>query len=126
MKLGLKHRATALLMGVLATAAGAADDTHAERAVLDSGRASAHASGSAAHGIAASGQATSAIMAVPLSVGGAVLGTLGDASTGAAQASMNAAKRPVGAPLELTEEVITIMPPNQALQTPTPTPTAPR
>lgn len=107
-----------------AGSAVAADDTHAGRAATDSGRASAHASGSAAHGIAASGQATSAVVAVPLSVGGAVMGTLGDASTGAAQASLKAARRPAGAPLELTDETLTIMPPNQALNMPA-TPPAP-
>lgn len=92
------------------------DNTHLGRAITDSGQASAATSGSAAHSIAASGQVTSAAVAVPLSVGGAVLGSAGVVSVGAAGESMKAATAPIGTPLVVTDEVITIMPPNEALK----------
>lgn len=87
----------------------AADNTHAAQAVKDGVTASGKASTSAAHSIVASGQVTSAVAAVPLSVGGAV-------STGAARSSMKAATAPIGTPLEVTDESITTMPPNEALK----------
>jgi hypothetical protein len=71
---------------------------------------------SAAHAIVASGQVTSAASSVPLSVGGAVLGSAGAVSTGAAKDSLKAATSPIGKPLEVTEEAITTMPPNEALR----------
>lgn len=102
----------------LAAAGGvmAQNKTHAGQAVNDAARASGHASGSAAHSIAASGQVTSAVMAVPLSVGGVVLGSVGAASAGSARESMRAANAPIGTPLNVTDEVISVMPPNQALK----------
>ncbi len=95
----------------------AADKTPVEQAVQESAQASGNASASAAHSIVASGQVTSAATAVPLSVGGAVLGSAGAVSVGAAYDSMNAATAPIGAPLEVTDESITTMPPNEALKT---------
>ena len=100
----------------LSCSAHAADDTHAGRATHLSGQASIAASGSAAHSIAASGQVTSAVSALPLSVGGAVLGSAGAVSAEAARDSMKAATAPIGTPLEITDEAITIMPPNEALK----------
>lgn len=94
----------------------AGDNTHAGQAVQESVQASGNASGSAAHSIAASGQVTSAASAVPLSVGGAVLGSAGALSAGAAHESMKAATAPIGTPLEVTDESITTMPPNEALK----------
>jgi hypothetical protein len=95
----------------------AGDNTHAEQAVQESAQASGNASASAAHSIVASGQVTSAASAVPLSVGGAVLGSAGAVSAGAAHDSMKAATAPIGTPLEVTDESITTMPPNEALKT---------
>lgn len=89
---------------------------HAGQAVQESAQASGHASASAAHSIVASGQVTSAASAVPLSVGGAVLGSAGAVSAGAAHDSMKAATAPIGTPLEVTDESITTMPPNEALK----------
>lgn len=100
----------------IVSGAVAADNTHAGQAVTAAGNASGNASASAGHSIAASGQATSAISAVPLSVGGAVLGSAGAISTNAAQGSMRGASAPIGAPLEVTNDVITVMPPNEALK----------
>lgn len=94
----------------------AGDDTHAGQAVSNAGQASGHASASAAHSIAASGQVTSAASAMPLAIGGAVLGSAGAASAGAARDSMKAATAPIGTPLEITDEAITTMPPNEALK----------
>jgi len=98
----------------------AQNDTHAGRAVKEAVQASGHASASAAHSIVASGQVTSAVVAVPLSVGGAVLGSAGAASAAAARDSAKAATAPIGTPLEVTDEAITVMPPNEALKPQTP------
>lgn len=92
------------------------DNTHTGRAVNEAARSSGHASASAAHSVAASGQVTSAVSAVPLSVGGAVLGAAGAVSAGAARDSMRAATAPIGTPLEIADETITVMPPDQALK----------
>lgn len=105
------------LAAIISLPAYAADDTHAGRAATLSGQSSAAASGSAAHSIAASGQVTSAASAAPLSLGGAVLGSTGAVSAQAAHDSMKAATAPIGTPLNITDEVITIMPPNEALKT---------
>lgn len=104
----------ALVLGLATSgAAGAADDTHASHAAQASG----HASASAGHSIAASGQVTSAVSAVPLSAGGAALTSGGAVSMGAAHGSAHAAaSRPTGTPLEITDETITVMPPDEALK----------
>lgn len=94
----------------------AGDDTHGGQAVSNAVQASGHASASAAHSVAASGQVTSAASAMPLSIGGAVLISGGVASVGAAHGSMKAATSPVGKPLKITDESITVTPPNEALK----------
>lgn len=87
--------------------------TQSEQAVRQGGRASGHASGSAAHAIAASGQATSAIAAIPLASGGVVSAASGAGSTAVAKDSARAANQP----LEIADETITAMPPpDQALK----------
>ena len=91
-------------------------ESYSGQAVLESVQASGHVSASAVYGMVASGQATSAAMAVPLAVGGAVLGSAGAMSTAAAWDSVRAATAPIGTPLVVTEEVMTIVPPNAALQ----------
>ena len=108
-----------LLMLMLASipAFASGDDTHAGRSLNLSGQASAAGSGSAAHAIAASGQVTSAASALPLSVGGAVLGSAGAVSAHAAGESARAASAPIGKPLPITNENITIMPPDKMLKT---------
>lgn len=105
------------LAALASSTAYAEEDTHAGRAITYSGQASAATSGSAAHSIAASGQVTSAASAIPLSVGGAVLGSAGAVSAQAAHDSMKAATAPIGTPLNITDEAITTMPPNEALKT---------
>ncbi|MCX7193297.1 MAG: hypothetical protein NTY60_06715 [Proteobacteria bacterium] len=98
------------------SAAFAADQTLSGQAVGNSAQASAHASASAGHAIAASGQATLGVSAIPLAIGGVVSGTAGAVSSQAARGSATAATRPIGAPLDITDETITIMPPDEALK----------
>lgn len=104
-------------LSVLYTSSFAAgNDTHAGQALTLSGKASAATSGSAAHSIAASGQVTIGASAIPLSIGGMALGSTGAISAGAAKNSMKAATAPIGTPLEISDEAITAMPPNEALK----------
>ena len=108
--------AVAGMIGGAGCSALADETTVSGRMVQDSVQASAHAGASAAHGIMASGRAVSAVVAVPLSVSGAVLESAGKVSTTAARDLMRAANAPIGTPLEVTDEVITVMPPNEALK----------
>lgn len=109
---------SALCIGLACTALIArAQDTHSGRAVQASGQAASNIGTSAAHGVAASGQAASGIAAVPLSAAGVVSGVAGAASMDAAGASANAASAPLGTtPLPVTNETITVIPPNEALK----------
>lgn len=105
-----------LALGGLALSGAAQADpaTESAQAVRQGVTASGAASGSAAHAIAASGQTTSAVAAVPLASGGAVSAASGAGSTSAARASARAA----GQPLEIGDEAITAMPPpDEALKT---------
>ena len=92
---------------------------NAAQAVDNGVKGSGHASARAAHSIAASGQVTSGMMAVPLLASGAVAGSAGGASANAGATSLNAASMPIGTPLVVTDESITVMPPNQALKSKT-------
>lgn len=94
----------------LASTGCAAQSSNASMALRQSAQASVSASSGAAHALAASGQAALAVSAVPLAVGGTVLSGLGSASGSAAKASMKAASLPV------TEQTITVVPPNKALE----------
>lgn len=94
----------------------AGENTDAGEALKNSAQASGNASAGAAHTIAASGQVTSAAMVIPLSVGGAVLGSTGAVSAGSAHESRKGAISPIGMPLEITDEAIVTTPPNEALK----------
>lgn len=94
----------------------AQSENNARQAINESGQASRHASASAGHGIFASGQVTSAAFAMPLMVGGAVLGSAAVVSAGAGAMAMTAANAPIGQPLSVSDRVITTMPPNEALK----------
>ena len=86
-----------------------AGSTHSGQALKDSGNASYHASKSAAHAIVASGQVVSAAAAVPFAVGG----SLGAVSNEIANDLLDAAT----APLEITDQTVTVgPPPGEALQ----------
>ena len=106
----------AFIVAAMTGSAFADDNTHAGRAVTEALQSSGHASTSVAHAIAASGQVTSAVMAVPFSVGGAVFGLVGAVSAGAAHDLMRAATAPIGTPLAVTDEVISVILPNEALR----------
>lgn len=109
-----------LLMLLLSCSPAAWCATHSGQASGNALESGSHASASAAHSIAASGQVTSAASAIPLAIGGVVSGTAGALSGQAAQGSSKAATAPIGTPLEITDEAITIMPPNEALKKPAP------
>lgn len=114
----LKRTITLFVVSMLGLTGAFAQSGNARKAVNESGQASGHAAASAGHGILASGQVTSAAIAVPLSVGGAVLGAAASIATGAADSAMNAANAPIGQPLPVTDRVITTMPPSEALNKP--------
>lgn len=100
------------MFSVLISANSFAGKTHSGQAVAEAGKASSHAVGSVAHGTIASGQAASAAAAVPLAVAGAA----GAVSAKISKDLMDAAKAPVGAPLEISDESVTAgPPPNEAL-----------
>jgi hypothetical protein len=107
---------TALLLAMSAqaedTKPAKQPNTHAGRAVDHAAKSFSHASGSAAHSIAASAQVTSAASAIPLSIGASV----GAVSGQMAKESMKAATAPIGTPLEVTDEALTSVPPNEALK----------
>ncbi|WP_321417820.1 hypothetical protein [uncultured Desulfobacter sp.] len=91
-----------------------AGDTHSGQAVGESAQTGSHASASAAHGIVASGQVTSAASAVPLAIGGSAAVV----TTEIAKDLMDAATAPIGTPLEMTDESVTAGPPPNAALAP--------
>ena len=109
---------TVSVVFLLSSLAYAADSgsTHASQAATDSAAASGHASAGMSHGVVASGQVASAIASVPLLSGAVVLGSVGAVSAGVGRDSLRASAIPVGTPLEVTNEIITVMPPNEALK----------
>ncbi|MBF0214679.1 MAG: hypothetical protein HQM00_14145 [Magnetococcales bacterium] len=108
-----------VLGSVFSGMAWAGEESHSGQALQDAGQASGFASRALMHGIVSAGQATSAVTAVPLSVGGLVSGAAGAASATIAADSQQAASAPVdAAPLPVTEEVITILAPDEALKAP--------
>ena len=107
---------------VASQAAFAEDQTHSGQAVTNAVQSGSHASASAGHSIAASGQVTSGVSAIPLAIGGVVSGTAGALSAQAAHGSAKAATAPIGTPLDITDETITVMPPDEALKNDKPAP----
>lgn len=103
----------AMLFGIGCCNMAAADSSLSGQAIRNASGASLNASASVAHAIAASGQATLAVSAIPFAIGGSV----GAVSGQIAKDSMKAANTPIGAPLAVTDEVLTIAPPNEALKT---------
>jgi hypothetical protein len=101
-----------------APAAFAADQTNSGQASANAIQSGSHASASAGHSIAASGQVTSAASAIPLAIGGVVSGAAGIVFGQAARSSAQAATSPIGTPLEITDEAVTAMPPDEALKKP--------
>jgi hypothetical protein len=91
-------------------------NVNADIAVRQASQASVMASASAAHALLASGQASFAVSAVPLraSQGMALSGAV--VSGAAARASINAANAPGWGPLPVTDQTVTVMPPDAALK----------
>ncbi len=81
---------------------------------------SSRVSASLSNSIAASGQVVSAISSIPFAIGGLVSGTAGSISEQASRNSAQVNSAPIGTPLEITDESLTIMPPNEALKQPAP------
>ncbi len=90
-----------------------ADESLSGQAFKNASGASLHASASFAHAIAASGQATFAVSAIPFAIGGSVGAVSGQVANG----SMQVANTPIGTPLVIADDVLTISPPNEALKT---------
>lgn len=113
-----KHYCVTFGFVVFLTSVGvsAQSGNNASQAVDESGKASPHLSKGAGYSIVASGQVTSAAVAVPLSIGGAVLGSAAALSADAGALAMTAAKTPIGQPLPVSDRVVTTLPPNQALK----------
>ncbi len=111
----LRASAPAVLKSLIAlvtcTALAAWADSPASQAAQGSIRSVFAASGHAVMAVGNLVGATLAVSAVPLAIGGSALTTLGEASTAAS--GILAAP---GAPLPVTDEVITVTPPAKALQ----------
>lgn len=100
----------------LAAPALAQPANNAGIAVQQGAQASGLASGSAAHALAASGQVTLGASSVPLKASQGVAASGAAASGAAANASAQAASARPGAPLPVTDQTVTIVPPDQALK----------
>lgn len=105
-------------LSVWTSVASANPAEHAEKAVQAGGRASGNASASAGHSLAATGQLTSGVIATPIMASGAIAAGAGSAAMQAGGALMDSARRPISTPLPVTDETISILPPNKALQKP--------
>ncbi len=86
---------------------GFAGDSHSGQAISQAFRASGHASKSFGHSIVGSGQAVSAVAAVPF----LAVGASGAVSNQIGHDLLDAAMAPAGELLEITDETITIGPP---------------
>jgi hypothetical protein len=112
-----KIAALLVLYGCLAVLTNSAlAEDHATQALNESGQASGHSAGSTAHALVTSGQAATAVVAVPMVSGVAAVGASGMTGQALAHGSQKSAAAPAHAPLPVTREVLTIAPPNQALQ----------
>ncbi len=91
-------------------------NTNAADSAQNASGASTHASKAITMGIAASGQVTLGVSAVPLLSAGAVSSAIGAASTAAGKSSAATGSLPENGPLPITDETITVMPPTEALR----------
>jgi hypothetical protein len=89
---------------------------HAADSAQNASAASTHASKTVTLGIAASGQATLGVIAVPMLSAGVVSGGVGGASTAAGNGSAAAAGSSTTGPLPITDETITVTSPAEALK----------
>ncbi len=120
-QLAPKSLVCCLLLGAFAVWAAQAQANPAEnaqQAVKAGGRASANASASAAHSLVATGQLVSGLVAVPMLASGTAVVGVGGSAVQAGASLMDAASRPIGAPLPITDETLSIVAPDQALRRP--------
>ncbi len=101
---------------ILCTALSGFPITTVAESTENASGASTHASKAVTLGIAASGQATLGVMAVPLLSGGTVSSAVGASSTAAGKHSATAAGLSVNGALPVTDETITIISPADALK----------
>jgi hypothetical protein len=116
-----KLNSTAVLICVFslcATTAMANPAEQLQKAVRTGGQASSNVAASAGHSLVATGQLASGVVATPLLASGAIAVGVGSAAVQAGGSLMNAATHPIGTPLPVTEETVSIIPPNKALQQP--------
>ena len=105
-------------MSLYASSVVANPAEQATQAIRAGGRASGNVAASAGHSLAATGQLASGVVATPLLASGAVAAGVGSAAAKTGESLMNAATSPIGTPLPVTDETISILPPNKALQQP--------
>ena len=117
-----KSNSAAMLICALGLCTASAMGNPAEelkQAVKAAGRASGNVAASAGHSLVATGQLASGVVATPLLASGAIAVGVGSAAVQAGGSLMNTATSPIGTPLPVTEETVSIIPPNKALQQPT-------
>ena len=102
----IKTILSGILLITLLSVNAYAGDTYSGQAVKPSGQASVHGSAAVAHGVVGAAQFTSGAVAVPLYV----VGSVGAASTYIADELMAAATAPVGEPLAIADETVTVGP----------------
>lgn len=114
---------SAAALALLMSSAAMAEDTYSGRAIQEADKAAglgsaaaSHASGAAANALISTGQVTSGVAAVPLSVGGAAVTSAGAAMMSGAASLGKAAVAKPGAPLPVTDESLTTMTPSEALK----------
>ena len=106
------------VLGLCAASAMANPAEQLQKAVKTGGQASSNAAASAGHSLVATGQLASGVVATPLLASGAIAAGVGNAAVQAGGSLMSAATSPIGTPLPVTDETISIIAPNKALQQP--------
>ena len=117
----IKSNSKAMLIGFFSLFAASAMANPAEqlqKAVKTGGQASSNVAASAGRSLLATGQLASGVVATPLLASGTIAVGVGSAAVQAGGSLMNAATSPIGTPLPVTEETVSIIPPNKALQQP--------
>jgi len=77
------------------------------QAIIESGQASMHSSAASVHTVIGSGQAVSAVAAMPFALSHGI----GEVSGEIADNLLDAATTPIGVPLTITDETVTVGPP---------------
>ena len=106
-----------LAVGLMAGQAGANPAEHVQQAGHAAVGASGQSTASVGHSLAATGKLASGMVATPVLASGVLAVGAGSAAVHSGAASAQAATQPIGQPLPLTRETVSVLPPNQALQT---------